>query len=107
MFILNQDRNGSLNVDIIDQIVAVAPRSNDKDRRHLVVALVGNREEILGRYPTMDDCKRAVDFVTFLINNKSAVISMPKNSDIRNLEDRIVKKFQFVEVKSSRRGGGQ
>jgi len=49
MFLVNQDSTSSFNVDIIDQITAVNPRNDDEDKRPLVVALIGSREEVLGR----------------------------------------------------------
>lgn len=93
IFLLNQNGTSSFNVAIIDQISAVAPRVDDTDKHPLVIALMGNREEILGRYETMDDCRIAIDFVSFLINKGTTKIAMPKYEQVKAMRSEAVKKI--------------
>lgn len=82
MFILNQTHSNTINIDIIDQIVAVPPRMGEEEKRPRVIALIGSQEETLAIYSTMEDCRAAVEYVSFLINNKSSKIVMPKQEDM-------------------------
>lgn len=91
MFLVNQDSTSSFNVDIIDQISAVKPRKDDKDKSPLVIALIGRREEVLGRYATMDDCRIAVDYISFLINKGTSKICVPGINQIKAIRGDTIK----------------
>lgn len=78
MFIVNQDCTSSFSVEIIDQFAAVAPRADDTDKRPLVIAIIGNREEIMGRFASLEDCKLIIEYLSFLINHRGSKICVPK-----------------------------
>lgn len=78
MFIVNQDCTSSFNVEIIDQFAAVAPRADDTDKRPLVIAIIGNREEIMGRFASLEDCKLIIEYLSFLINHRGTKVCVPK-----------------------------
>ena len=91
MFIVNQDSTSCFNIDIIDQITAVNPRNDDEDKRPLVIALIGSREEVLGRYATMDDCRITVDYLSFLINKGTSKICVPGSGQIKAIRGDAIK----------------
>ena len=78
MFIVNQDCTSSFSVDIIDQFAAVAPRADDEDKRPLIIAIIGNREEVIGRFASIEDCKLIIEYLSFLINHRGTKICVPK-----------------------------
>lgn len=78
MFIVNQDCTSSFSIEIIDQFAAVAPRADDTDKRPLVIAIIGNREEIMGRFASLEDCKLIIEYLSFLINHRGTKVCVPK-----------------------------
>lgn len=93
MFIVNQDCTSSFNVEIIDQFAAVAPRADDADKRPLVIAIIGSREEIMGRFASLEDCKLIIEYLSFLINHRGTKICVPKPEAvaiIRRTQERVV-----------------
>lgn len=91
MFLVNQDSTSCFNVDIIDQISAVTPRVDDEDKRPLVIAIIGNREEVLGRYASIDDCRITVDYLSFLINKGTSKICVPGSGQIKAIRGDAIK----------------
>lgn len=91
MFLVNQNSTSCFNIDIIDQITAVNPRNDDEDKRPLVIALIGSREEVLGRYETMDDCRTAVDYLSFLINKGTSKICVPGSGQMKAIKGGAIK----------------
>lgn len=87
MFIISQDGDHAFKADIIDHIVAAYPREDDNNKMPIVVAVIGNHEEELGRYNSIADCKTAISYIAGLVNSHAKSIEMPSLAEMRFINE--------------------
>lgn len=90
MYIVNQWKDVCVNSDYIESLVAVHPRKNEKESNPMVVALIGNNEEILGYYNTLADCKTVISYLSFLLNKGADLIEAPTVDEVKKLRKKTV-----------------